>query len=251
MTRGERRAALVLGDTVRALGHGDAWSLSGSATLVPGAEHADFYIVSARAEDETAECFLVEREAHRLALGAPHDTLGGRGLGACDLIFDGVRVAGSARLATGAVDALDQLVRLGSAAIAVGIAQAAFDAALRYSQQRSAFGQPICQHQAIQLKLADMATRITAARLLAYRAAERLDANEHDLIGTLMARIDAVETAVSVTLESMRIHGGYGYTREFPVERFYRDAAWLMVSPRTLDLERQELARRWREGVIA
>ena len=249
MTRGERRAALVLGETVRAMRHGDAWALSGSAMLVPAAEQADFYIVSARAEGERTECFLVERDAHRLAVSAPQDTLGGRGLEACDLIFDGVEIDGSARLAAGAVDAVDTLVRLGRAAIAVGIAQAAFEAALRYSQQRSAFGQPICQHQAIQLKLADMATRITAARLLAYRAAERLDTRETDLIGTLMARIDAVETASSVTLESMRIHGGYGYTREFSVERLYRDAGWLMVSPRTLDLERQELARRWREGV--
>jgi len=94
-----------------------------------------------------------------------------------------------------------------------------------------------------------MATRITAARLLVYRAAERLDA--HDPIGTFMARIDAVEAATWVTLEAMRIHGGYGYTREFPVERLYRDAGWLMVSPRTLDLERDELARRWREAGTA
>jgi alkylation response protein AidB-like acyl-CoA dehydrogenase len=247
MTRGERRAVLVPAETVRAMGNGDGSCLSGSATLVPGAEHADFYIVSARAADGSLECFLVERDVHRLALSATHDTLGGRGLEACDLIFDGVQIDESARLATGAVDAVAALVNLGSAAVAVGLAQAAFEAALRYSQQRSAFGQPICQHQAIQLKLADMATRITAARLLTYRAAERLDT--HDPIGTLMARIDAVETAASVTLEAMRIHGGYGYTREFPVERLYRDAAWLMVSPRTLDLERQELARQWLEGV--
>ena len=249
MTRGERRAALVLGETVRALRHGDGWSLSGSATLVPGAEHADFYLVSAGVADSTVECFLVDRDAHRLASSAPQDTLGGRGLEACDLLFDGVQIDGSARLATGAVDAVRMLVRLGSAAVAVGLAQAAFEAALRYSQQRSAFGQPICQHQAIQLKLADMATRITAARLLVYRAAERLDTREP--IGTLMARIDAVETAASVTLEAMRIHGGYGYTREFPVERLYRDAGWLMVSPQTLDHERQELARRWREAATA
>ena len=92
-----------------------------------------------------------------------------------------------------------------------------------------------------------MATRTTASRLLTYRAAERLDADGSDGIGALMARLEAVETASWVTLEAMRIHGGYGYTREFPVERFYRDAAWLMVSPRSLAAERRELARRWRE----
>ena len=251
MTRGERRVALVRGEAVRTLRQGDGFILSGSAALVPGAEHADSYIVSAGAPDEPAECFLVHRDAHRLVVSAPHDTLGGRGLEACDLVFDGVEIDGSARLADGAADALEHLARLESAAVAVGLAQAAFESALRYAQQRSAFGQPICQHQAIQLKLADMATRITAARLLAYRAADRLDEDEHDPIGTLMARIDAVETAASVTLEGMRIHGGYGYTREFSVERFYRDAGWLMVSPRTLDLDRRELARRWHEGIPA
>jgi len=251
MTRGERRVALVRGEAVRALRQGGGFLLSGSATLVPGAEHADSYIVSAGALNEPAECFLVQQDAHRLAVSAPHDTLGGRGLEACDLVFDGVEVDGSARLADGAADAAEHLARLQSAAVAVGLAQAAFESALRYSQQRSAFGQPICQHQAIQLKLADMATRITAARLLAYRAADRLDEDEHDPIGTLMARIDAVETAASVTLEGMRIHGGYGYTREFSVERFYRDAGWLMVSPRTLDLDRRELARRWYDGITA
>ena len=139
--------------------------------------------------------------------------------------------------------ALDSLLRQSDAAIGVGLAQAAFEAALRYSQQRSAFGQPICQHQAIQLKLADMATRITAARLITYRAAERLDAGG-DGVGALMARIDAVDTAGRATLESMRIHGGYGYTREFAVERLYRDAAWLAAGRRA-EAERVELARRW------
>ena len=195
MTRGERRVALVPGDTVGARRHGDGWVLRGSATLVPGAAHADFYLVSTRSAGETPACFLVERDAHRLARSAPHDTLGGRGLEACDLLWDGVPVDGSARLADGAVDATDALARLGSAAVAVGLAQAAFETALRYSQQRSAFGQPICQHQAIQLKLADMATRDHRSRLLAYRAAERLDADEQDMVGALMARIDAVETA--------------------------------------------------------
>src|SRR5262245_64313102 len=100
MTRGERRAVLVPGEAVRALRHGDRFSLSGSATLVPGAEHADFYIVSTRAADGSLECFLVERDAHRLALWARHDTLGGRGLEACDLMLVGVEVVEPARLAT-------------------------------------------------------------------------------------------------------------------------------------------------------
>src|SRR5262244_3306654 len=109
------------------------------------------------------------------------------------------------------------VAELGLAAIAVGVGQVAFEAALRYSQQRTTFGKAICQHQAVQLKLADMATRLTAARLLVGDAAGR-------------ARRFAVDAALGVTLESMRIHGGYGYTTEFPVERYYRDAAALLAA---------------------
>ncbi len=249
MTRGERRVCLASGETVGARRLEDGWVLSGRASFVESGERADFFLVSARGDDGVLGSFLIERDAHRLAVSAPHDTLGGRGLEPCDLLFDGVQVDGSARLADGASEAAEALWRLRNAAVGVGLAQAAFEAVLRYSQQRSAFGQPICQHQAVLLKLADMATRITASRLLTYRAAERLDADASDTIGAFMARIDSAETAASVTLEAMRIHGGYGYTREFPVERFYRDAAWLLTSPRDLDAERRELARRWRQAV--
>jgi alkylation response protein AidB-like acyl-CoA dehydrogenase len=251
MTRGERHVSFVRGETLGARRLGDGWVLSGRASLVENAERADFFLVMARDDDGVLGSFLVERDAHRLALDGPQDTLGMRGLESCALLFDGVQVDGPTRLADSAVGAADALSRLRNAAIAVGLAQAAFDAALRYSQQRSAFGQPICQHQAIQLKLADMATRITASRLLTCHAAERLDTDERDVLGAFMARIDAAETAASVTLEAMRIHGGYGYTREFTVERLYRDAAWLLTSPRDLAAERAELARRWRQAANA
>ena len=121
------------------------------------------------------------------------------------------------------------VVDLGLGAVAVGLGQAAFEAALRYSQQRSTFGKAICQHQAVQLKLADMATRLTAARLLVGDAAARVAAAD-DGGAARRARRFAVDAAVAVTLESMRIHGGYGYTTEFPVERYYRDAAALLAA---------------------
>jgi len=251
MTRGERWGSLALGESVSARAHDGGWILGGLAPLVDNAERAEFFLVLPRAAGVAAGCVLVERDAHRLALSAPRDTLGGRGREPCDLILDGVEVEDSARLADGAASAAETLVRLSHAAAAVGTAQAAFESALRYSQQRSAFGQPICQHQAIQLKLADMATRITVSRLLTSRAAERLDAGDGADVPARMARLDAAEAAGLVTLEAMRIHGGYGYTREFPVERFYRDAAWLMVSPRDLDTERRDLARRWLDPTAA
>ena len=124
---------------------------------------------------------------------------------------------------------------------AVGLAQAAFEAALRYSQQRSTFGKPLCQHQAVQLKLADMATGITAARLLTYRAAE---GDDPDPARAAMARLLAAAVAMHATLETMRIHGGYGYVSEFPVERYYRDAARLPFTPLPDDALRARLAAR-------
>ena len=130
------------------------------------------------------------------------------------------------------------MARLGAAATAVGLAQAAFEAALRYSQQRTTFGKPINQHQAIQLKLADMATKVAAARLLTYDAADRDPAGER----LAMAKVFASETAYEVALDSMRTHGGYGYTTEFPVERYYRDAAQLLGAPLDNELERRDVA---------
>jgi alkylation response protein AidB-like acyl-CoA dehydrogenase len=143
----------------------------------------------------------------------------------------------------GAAAAALALERLGIAATAVGVAQAAFEAALRYSQQRVAFGKPICQHQAIQLKLADMATAITAARLLTGQAAARLAVDPDDP-AALMAKLHAARTARAVSLESMRLHGGYGYTSEFLVERHYRDAPRLALATGGEEAERAELAAR-------
>ena len=234
MTRGERRGAVALGPGISARADGDGWALAGAAALVDQAEQSDVLVVLARMPDGEPGGFQVERNAPHLTVGAAPATLGARGLGAADVVLDGVRVGATARLGDGAARAAEVLARLALAATAVGLAQAAFEAALRYSQQRSTFGQPICQHQAVQLKLADMATRITAARLLTDRAAERLDrrrGRRHAACGWRRSR--PREMAADVTLESMRIHGGYGYTSEFPVERLYRDAARLVVAPRT------------------
>ena len=251
MTRGERRGAVALGPGISARADGDGWALAGAAALVDHAEQSDVLVVLARTPDGKPAGFVVERNAPHLTVGATPATLGARGLGAADVVLDGVRVGGSARLGDGAARAAEVLARLALAATAVGLAQAAFEAALRYSQQRSAFGQPICQHQAVQLKLADMATRITAARLLTYRAAERLTADPDDDTGVRMAKVEASEMAADVTLESMRIHGGYGYTSEFPVERLYRDAARLVVTPTDNDVERRLVARRAIERALA
>src|SRR5262249_52340714 len=124
MTRGERWGCLVLDDSVRARAQGAGWMLSGVAPLVETASRADLFVVSARTGDDRAACFLVERDAHRLGLSEVSETVGGRGLGSCDVIFDGVEA--SARLEDGAGASAAQLARIGAAAIGVGVAQAAF-----------------------------------------------------------------------------------------------------------------------------
>jgi alkylation response protein AidB-like acyl-CoA dehydrogenase len=244
MTRGERWGTVVLAGAVTARPADGAWILDGAAALVDNAAEADLLVVQARRDDDALAAFVVERGARGLAISGPRETLGGRGLGPADVVFEAVRAVGGMEVAV----ELQAVARLGLAATAIGLAQAAFEAAFRYSQQRVTFGKPICQHQAIQLKLADMATRITASRALLSSAADRLDVDRADDAGAIMARLDAADTAYVVTLEAMRIHGGYGYTKEFPVERYYRDAARLLTAPPDADAERRELARRWAAG---
>jgi alkylation response protein AidB-like acyl-CoA dehydrogenase len=244
MTRGERWTAPVVGASIGARRAGPDWVLTGAAPVVPNAGRAKLFLVNAALEGSGARCFMVEASRAGLTVGLASDTIGLRGLGAADVVLVGARLGAAAALREGGETLLEAATNVGAAATAVGLAQAAFEAALRYSQQRSTFGKPICQHQAVQLKLADMATAITAARLLTGRAAERLDADARDDTGAVMARLAAGETAYMVTLEAMRIHGGYGYTSEFPVERYYRDAAALLVGPRDPAGERRRLAAR-------
>ncbi|HET7341390.1 MAG TPA: acyl-CoA dehydrogenase family protein, partial [Methylomirabilota bacterium] len=209
----------------------------GATALAGNAGRAALLLLRATGEDGRALGVVVERGAAGLGLGEPEATLGNRGLEPRTLTLDGVRPA----LALADAEPAAAFASVAAAAIAVGLAQAAFEAALRYSQQRTTFGKPLCQHQAVQLKLADMATGITAARLLTYRAAE---GDEPDPARATMARLHAAQVALQTTLETMRIHGGYGYVSEFPVERYYRDAARLAFVPFDDDTLRRDLAAR-------
>ncbi len=136
-----------------------------------------------------------------------------------------------------------ELGRINVAARGVGVAQASLDAAVAYAQQRQTFGKPISEHQAIQIKLADMATRTEAARLLTYRAAAAYDSGARADMEAGMAKLFATEAAVENAMESMRVHGGYGYSKEFDVERFYRDAPLLAIGEGTNELQRIIIAR--------
>ena len=188
-----------------------------------------------------ATCFILRKDTAGVAVGGARPTLGTRALPQATLLVERAPVGrGDALGAAGgggaSHDTALELLRIGSAATAVGLAQAAFEAALRYAQQRTAFGKAIVQHQAIQLKLADMATATAAARVLLYAAAERSGS------WPALAKVLATETACEVTLEAMRVHGGYGYTSEFPVERYYRDAAQLIFLPCDNDEEQRAIA---------
>jgi alkylation response protein AidB-like acyl-CoA dehydrogenase len=243
LARGESFGTVAFTGAIAARAAGSDWILDGQAPTVDHAARAAIVLVPARSP-EGAAWFVVGPELAGFAADAPAATLGLRGLDACRIRLQSCRVP-SRNLLGGAVGRGDEqrqtilkLARLGVAATGVGLAQTAFEAALRYSQQRTTFGKPIAQHQAIQLSLAAMATRITATRLLAYDAAAGADD-----AGPAIAKLAASETAYAVTLDSMRVHGGYGYTSEFPVERYYRDAARLASTPTTNDADRAELAR--------
>jgi alkylation response protein AidB-like acyl-CoA dehydrogenase len=243
MTRGETLGAVAVASGIRAVRDGDDWILDGETPPIDHAAHAGLLLVEAAAPDGSV-WLLVSPDATGVRVGAPLAMLGLRGLDACPVRFERCRVpsrdllGGEGRGAQVGAGVL-ALSRLGVAAIGVGLAQAAFEAALRYSQQRTTFGKPIAQHQAIQLVLAGMATRITAARLLTYAAA----APDADDASRLIAKVYTSEVAYEVALDSMRVHGGYGYTSEFPVERYYRDAARLASTPTPNAADRAEIAR--------
>jgi alkylation response protein AidB-like acyl-CoA dehydrogenase len=244
LARGEQLAAVVLGGTFAARRAGDELVVHGTARLVDNAARAHLLLVVATADGGEPIVCLLPRATPGVTVGAAEASLGQRAAGGAAVTLDDVRVGPEAIVAVGsaaatAAETALAFANLAAGASGVGLAQAAFEAALRYSQQRSTFGKPICQHQAIQLKLADMATAITAARLLVIDAGADADR-------AALARIQAADMAASVTLEAMRIHGGYGYTTEFPVERFYRDAARLAHVPIPADQARLHLARRLR-----
>jgi alkylation response protein AidB-like acyl-CoA dehydrogenase len=243
LARADQLATAVFTGDVAARCEGEAWRLTGTTGLADNAPRAGSFAVEAAVSDGRRVVALVERGAPGLRIGAPEATLGARGLEPCTLTLADVRPAVVLE-AAGTAAAVRGMAALAAAAVAVGLAQAAFETALRYSQQRTTFGKPLCQHQAVQLKLADMATGITAARLLTYHAAGTEAGGTLDVAAAAMARLHAASVAARTTLESMRIHGGYGYVSEFPVERFYRDAARLLFAPVDDDTLRADLAAR-------
>ncbi len=192
---------------------------------------------------------LLAEKAPGFTVGRRLEKLGYKGIDSAELVFDNYRVPADRLIGgvegRGLQHALSglELGRINVAARGVGIAQAALDESVRYAQVRRTFGVPIAQHQAIQLKLADMATRTEASRLLVRRAAELYDTGQRCDMEAGMAKLFATETALENATEAMRVHGGYGYSKEFPVERLYRDAPLLVIGEGTNELQRIIIAR--------
>ena len=234
---------------------GEEYVLNGTKMFITNGRYGDAFCLLART-DRTAEpkhkgisCFVVEKGGPGFKVVRDLDKLGYRGIDTCELNFEDYRipadnlVGGEEGQGFGQVMSGLETGRINIAARAVGVAQAAFTAAIKYAQQRQTFGVPIAQHQAIQLKLADMATKIQAARLLTYDAAAKKDRGERLDLAAGMAKLFASEVCGEVTMEAMRVHGGYGYIKESPVERYYRDAPLMIIGEGTNEVMRLLIAR--------
>ena len=264
MAAGELRGALSLsepdaGSDTRALRckatpDGDEYVIDGTKMWVTNGERAGIVALAAKTP-EGITCFMVEKapgpKAGGISVSRTIGKLGYKGIETVEMTYDGHRVpadwvlGGPEGLGRGLPFILGalELGRVNIAARACGVARAAFEAAIRYAQQRETFGVPIAKHQAIQFKLADMATKLEASRLLTRNAAGKLAAGERADVEAGMAKLFASETAFELATEAMRIHGGYGYTTEFPVERYYRDAPLMIIGEGTNEIQRLVIAR--------
>ncbi len=266
MARGEKRGGLALTEphagsdvqSIRTVAKrtGDDYVLSGSKMFITNARQGTMLAVAAKTDPSAKPAyagismFAVEKSDRGPTVSRNLKKLGYKGIDTCEVLFEDVPVPAGNLIGEAEGQGFKQVMsalevgRINVAARAVGVAQAAFESAIRYSQQRVAFGKPICQHQAVQLMLADMATRLEAARLLVANAAQKKDAGERCDLEAGMAKLFASEACAKISLDAMRVLGGYGFTAEFPVERFYRDAPLMMIGEGTNEIQALVIARR-------
>jgi alkylation response protein AidB-like acyl-CoA dehydrogenase len=243
------------GISTRAWRDGDHYVVRGTKMWITNARHADPLPVLVKTDPDAEprhrgmSILLVEQGLPGYTVTRDLGKLGYKGPETCEVVLDDVRVPVDCLLGgvegRGLQQALSALEcgRINIAARAVGVASEATDAALRYTNQRHAFGQPIAEFQAVQLKLADMATSVQAARLMTYWAATKLDSGGRADVESGMAKLFASETAVTCALDSMRLHGAYGYSTELDIERLYRDAPLMAIGEGTNDILRTIIAR--------
>ncbi len=261
MATGERRGALSLSEpdagsdtrniSCRAVRDGDEFVVNGRKAWVTNGERASLVALAART-DEGISALIVEKEPGPSSAGISVSRrigkLGYRGVETVEMAYDDHRVpvanlVGEPGRGLAQILGILEVGRINIAARAVGVARASFDAALAYAQERTTFGKAIGEHQAIQIKLADMATHLEAARLLTRNAAERKAAGLRCDVEAGMAKLFASETALELATDAMRIHGGVGYTTDLPVERYYRDAPLMVIGEGTNEIQRLVIAR--------
>jgi alkylation response protein AidB-like acyl-CoA dehydrogenase len=235
----------------KAVREGDEWVLSGTKAWITHGGVADFYTVMARTGEDGPRgisAFLVRGDAEGLSSAAPEKKMGMKGSPTAQVHFDGVRVPDERRVGEEgqgfaiALSALDS-GRLGIAACAIGLAQAALDEAVGYATGRRQFGRPIADFQGLRFMLADMATQVEAGRALYLAAARLRDAGRPFAKQAAMAKLHCTDTAMKVTTDAVQILGGYGYTADFPVERYMREAKVLQIVEGTNQIQRMVIAR--------
>jgi alkylation response protein AidB-like acyl-CoA dehydrogenase len=265
MASGEKRGGLALtephaGSDVQsirstAVRRGDDYFLSGSKMFITNARHGTMLAVAAKTNPKAEPAyagismFAVEKNANGPTVSRNLKKLGYKGIDTCEVLLEDFAVPATSLIGGIEGQGFKQVMsalevgRINVAARAVGVAQAAFESAIHYAQQRTAFGKPIAQHQAVQLMLADMGTRLEAARLLVISAAGKKDAGERCDVEAGMAKLFASEACAKIALDAMRVLAGYGFTQEFPVERFYRDAPLMMIGEGTNEIQSLVIAR--------
>ena len=265
MATGELRATMALTEpdggsdlqamrTVATLTEcGDAYLINGTKTWISNARRSGLIGLlcitdpAAKPSHRGMSVILVEND-DQVLISKDIPKLGYQGVEACEVVFEDVRVPASAVLGGVPNDGWQQMMRglevgrIQVASRAVGVGQAAFDSALEYAQLREAFGKPIWKHQSIGNYLADMATKLQAARLLTADAARRLDEGRRADLEAGMAKLFASETAMEIALDAMRVHGGYGFSKEYDVERYFRDAPLMILGEGTNEIQRNVIA---------
>ena len=264
LAQGERRGALAMteanaGSDVAALEttavrDGDEYVVNGAKLFITNGRYSDVVLLMAKTNPDAQPphsgiSALIVEKGPGFTVGPDMEKLGYRGIDTCELIFQDCRVPAKNLVGYEEGRGFRQVMegletgRINIAARGVGVATAAFEHAIRYAQQRKTFGQPIANHQAVQLMLADMATKIRAAKLLVYDAAAKKDRGERCDQEAGMAKLYASEMCAEVTLDAMRIHGGYGYIKDLPLERYYRDAPLMIIGEGTNEIQKIVIAR--------
>ncbi|GAA1025025.1 MULTISPECIES: acyl-CoA dehydrogenase family protein [Amycolatopsis] len=231
----------------------DGYTITGSKTWISNAAHSGLIGLLCITDRDASPAHrgmsvLLVEPGDGLTISKKLPKLGYRGVEACELVFDGQKVPADAVLGGEPNQGWSHMMRglevgrIQVASRALGVGQAALNDAVRYAQERESFGKPIWKHQSVGNLLADMATKMRAARLLTLDAAEKLDAGERADMEAGMAKLFASETAMQVALDAIRVHGGYGYSREYNVERYFRDAPLMIVGEGTNEIQRNVIA---------